>query len=304
MAYLFGLYYYYNSINKLDIFYNEYFVNEDKPIADIVRVIVAGDQELLFDRFLKIEKIYSSAWLRRKGCKLICQTPLVKNEKFEGFNYLLRNALTFIPMGIDDRHKVIDRNLCLVWRQGRKINPNDIIITVIGSVTSNKFLVEVSKVLTQLIPAYETNSQKIYFLICGKIIDNVVYNNIVNNFSNAGLVNRVLQISPNEEVTLDHIIVASNAIVCLRKQDRIQLSHSFVRSLSLGKPIISTNFTGFYDKKEFSSLLSETIFDSMERFLILNYKNTSKLNVLSKESRLIYSNNHDITNTLYKILNS
>jgi hypothetical protein len=88
----------------------------------------------------------------------------------------------------------------------------------------------------------------LFFALVGRVIDYDLFERIEDVFDELGLSGRLLLSNPKLETDFDTHIAACDAVFCLRRQTRGQLSHIFVRALSLGVPVIVNRDSGYaYD---------------------------------------------------------
>lgn len=160
----------------------------------------------------------------------------------------------FVPLGIDDRRNPAVHRASRLLRIRRGVQMDDIVIGHHGLILNDlKQLWDVARTLVNVASQRDRVSpdgRRVFFFLVGKVIDTELFERIRNAFESAGLAERLIHSNPAYENDFDAEIAACDAVACFRTQTRGQLSHIFVRALSLGTPVLVNEGSGYaYDPR-------------------------------------------------------
>jgi hypothetical protein len=166
----------------------------------------------------------------------------------------IEEGFDFVPLGIDDRRHPSVARAARQLRVLRRIQQDDIVVGHFGLILND--LKRLWDVATGFVAHAAKRQQeyrdqrRMFFFLIGKIIDAGLFVNIVRAFAEAGLADRLIHSNPVQETDFDSEIAACDAVACFRVQTRGQLSHVFVRALSLGTPVLVNRRSGYgYDPR-------------------------------------------------------
>lgn len=244
-TYLYGLAHYCRKYSRLKYFNNTFFRGEDSGLIGLASASM--DSTLL--EYQQVEQKYSSAWLREKKVKIVSHLPemqksfgtFARNEKFV-------NSQIILPMPIDDRACLAVSRIGMQWKMGKGIRPDSFVVGIFGSVTDNKYILEVSEGFLKYLHDLRLSDQyylDCYLLVCGKILDKSLWREILILFEVAGVSSQLLYEFPDFEITFDGIMSSVDLVVACRRQDRGQVSHPLIKALCLGRPVVSNISSGF-----------------------------------------------------------
>jgi glycosyltransferase involved in cell wall biosynthesis len=205
----------------------------------------------------------SAHWLLDKPLKFVSHLPEPVLEKMrearkaesELQNDLdaLEDSLEFVPLGIDPRGGPAVARAAQALRRERGIQADDVVVGHFGLILDDiKRLAEIIYVTANFIAEQKAANatQRTFFVLSGKIIDQTLFDNAKALFSNLGIASRLIYSNPVLEADFDAEIAMCDAVICFRKQVRGQLSHIFVRALSMGRPVIVNEDSGYaYDPR-------------------------------------------------------
>lgn len=205
----------------------------------------------------------SAHWLLEKPLKFVSHLPEPVLEKMrearkaesELQNDLgaLEDSLEFVPLGIDPRGGPAVARAAQALRRERGIQPDDVVIGHFGLILDDiKRLAEIIDVTAHFIAGQKAENapRRTFFVLSGKIIDQKLFDTAKALFASLGIASRLIYSNPVLEVDFDAEIAMCDAVVCFRKQVRGQLSHIFVRALSMGRPVIVNEDSGYaYDPR-------------------------------------------------------
>jgi len=206
--------------------------------------------------FLELDRNYRSAWLRAFRGRMVSHHPVFDcppgNDGPEAGLTLLhpeseiRRRTRYLPMPIDARSNPA------VFRFGQKIrwalglSTHDVLLTCAGSIVCGKYLEQLARVVCRVsCPPASSGAGRLVLLLAGRVLEPDVMSSVRSAFESAGLLDRLLQFFESDESRFDSMLAASDVVVAFREQRRIQMSHSLVRALALGRPVITNEKSGF-----------------------------------------------------------
>jgi len=206
-----------------------------------------------------------SQWLRSLPVRAVSHLPpavlkemhnLAKAQPGSVINDLeaLESDLAFVPLGIDDRRHPSVARAARRLRILRQVQQDDVVVGHCGLILNDL------KRLWDVVSAFVTyaahrrhegmDQRRVFFFLVGKVIDLELFKGIRRAFADADLSDRLIYTNPSREGDFDAEITACDAVACFRVQTRGQLSHVFVRALSLGTPVLVNRRSGYaYDPR-------------------------------------------------------
>ena len=205
----------------------------------------------------------SADWLMRLPVKFVSHLPPPVLEKMhetrraesELQNDLdaIEGSLKFAPLGIDPRAGAAVARAAQALRRERAIQADDMVIGHFGLILNDiKRLVEIIGVTAAFIAEQKASgaARRVFLILSGKIVDQDLFDDAKALFSSLGIAGRLIHSNPVLEDDFDAEIAMCDGVLCFRKQVRGQLSHIFVRALSMGRPVIVNEDSGYaYDDR-------------------------------------------------------
>jgi glycosyltransferase involved in cell wall biosynthesis len=207
----------------------------------------------------------ASAWLRELPVRAVSHLPpavlkeMHRQAELEPGSVVndleaLEQEFDFVPLGIDDRRHPSIARAAQRLRRLRLVQPDDIVVGHCGLILND--LKRLWDVVSGFLAYAEKrqretpDQRRLFFFLVGKVIDQDLFASIRAAFARAGLADRLVHSNPAEEADFDAEIAACDAVACFRIQTRGQLSHVFVRALSLGTPVLVNQRSGYaYDPR-------------------------------------------------------
>ncbi|MFS8116303.1 glycosyltransferase [Rhizobium jaguaris] len=216
----------------------------------------------------------------------------------------IEETFEFVPLGIDDRRNpAVDRASRLL-RVQRGVQMDDIVVGHHGLILNDlKRLWDVASAIVAAASQREklaADNRRIFFFLVGKVIDTELFERIQLAFAGVGLGGRLIHSNPAYEDDFDAEIAACDAVACFRTQTRGQLSHVFVRALSLGTPVLVNERSGYgYDPRTTirEDDVTNGIFAALDRLA-----DPGQLADMRKSARQHYESHHRGDASLKKIL--
>lgn len=205
----------------------------------------------------------SPQWLMERPVRMISHLPdpvLAKMHEARKADSDLQNdldalegSLEFVPLGIDRRGGPATARAAQALRRRRGIQADDLIVGHFGLILNDiKRLAEIIETTARFIAEQKASGspRRIFFILSGKIIDQELFQASTALFKSLGIASRLIHSNPTLETDFDAEIAMCDAVFCFRKQVRGQLSHIFVRALSMGRPVIVNEDSGYaYDAR-------------------------------------------------------
>jgi glycosyltransferase involved in cell wall biosynthesis len=206
--------------------------------------------------FLELDRNFRSTWLRpfrgrmlshhpafdslSRGpeCRAVASTLHVDSE--------IRRRAFYVPMPIDARGNpgVVRFARKVRWALG--LGSDDTLVTCAGSVVRGKYLQELANVVCRINRSRtDAPPGRVVLMLAGRVLEPDVLAGVRQAFEAAGMAECLVQLFESDETRFDSILVASDIVAAFREQRRIQMSHSLVRALALGRPVITNEGSGF-----------------------------------------------------------
>ncbi|ATU94001.1 hypothetical protein BLM14_19550 (plasmid) [Phyllobacterium zundukense] len=247
----------------------------------------------------------SAQWLRSLPVRTVSHLPpavIEQLDRQESINpgsiindmEAIEDDIDFVPLGIDDRRNpAVDRASRLL-RVHRGVQMDDIVIGHYGLILNDlKRLWDVTQAVVAAASHRERDrrdSRRVFFFLVGKVIDKDLFERIRAEFRNAGLADRLIHSNPAFENDFDAEIAACDAVACFRVQTRGQLSHIFVRALSLGTPVLVNERSGYgYDPR--TTIKEDDVINGVSAAIDL-IADKSKLLEMRRHARQHYESSH------------
>lgn len=302
LAYLFGLVHYLRMTGREELLFEHYLVGEDEALAPRLREAIR-DSLADFAHFQEIESAYSSAWLRRAGPRLVSHSPLVTDGEHVGgtpANPTFAASMGFVPMGIDDRAAPQVARAARLWRRAMGLTDSDLLVGAFGSVTGNKFLAQAGHGIAAHV-ASRRGRRRVFFALCGKVYESEVVDSIRNAFARAGAEGLLLD-NPLSETDFDERLTAADLVIACRVQERVQMSHSLIRAMSLGRPLATNTGSGFGLQHVAAELADERFGAELAQLLDRIQADDGILPAMSRASRRAYERDHRIASMVASLL--
>lgn len=207
--------------------------------------------------FLEIDRRFCSAWLRNFRGGIVSHHAAFDRATEDTAGVLtllpadseiLRRA-HYAPMPIDARANPAAVRLAQKFRWTLGLARRDLLVCCAGSVVGGKHLDVVARVVARL--NVERDAARVpgalMLLLAGRVLDDAVFAKVRTEFVSRDIPTKVVQIVENDEARYDAMLLASDVVISFREQRRIQMSHSYVRALALGRPMITNSGAGFDD---------------------------------------------------------
>ena len=165
----------------------------------------------------------------------------------------LESEFVFAPLGIDDRRHPSVARAAQRLRVLRRVQQDDVVVGHCGLILND--LKRLWDVVAAFIAyasrrKHDPDQRRLFFFLVGKVIDTELFDRIRRAFTDAQLADRLIYTNGSREEDFDAEITACDAVACFRVQARGQLSHVFVRALSLGTPVLVNRRSGYaYDSQ-------------------------------------------------------
>ena len=256
----------------------------------------------------------SADWLSRLPLRFVAHLPpsvLEKMAKASQAGADLKNDLEaiedrieFVPLGIDARHGPTARRSSQSLRRRRGIQGDDIVVGHFGLILDNiKRLWDVAYATAHYIAAAKAQGRggrRVFFVLVGRVVDGALFERIQKLFSDLDIASRLVHSNPIDELDFDAELVACDAVFCFRTQVRGQLSHVFVRALSLGTPVLVNEESGYaYDER--TLIADDNLSRDIKRSIDLLFDKWT-LNDLRRSARAFYESTHRGDQSLAKLL--
>ena len=210
------------------------------------------------DLRLKLDRGFRSLWLRGFRGKVISHHGAFEHPDAPASRSILamlppqselRTRTRFASMPIDVRATPGLARFAEKIRWALGLTREDVVACCAGTVVGGKFLDLVARVVTGLNAASNgASARKITLVLAGRIVDGELFTELRQIFSSIGQERYLVHIVEPDETRYDAVLAASDVIVALREQRYIQMSHSYIRALALGRPIVTNTGGGFDDQ--------------------------------------------------------
>ena len=224
--------------------------------------------------FLEIDREYRSAWLAAFRGRIFCHhaafaAPEGSAERavlalLSPHSEILSRA-RYVPMPIDARASPAIGRLATRLRFALSLEPDDLLVCCAGSIVRGKHLDVVARVVAGL---HRARGGRIVLLLAGRVLEPAVFADVRGPFAAAGATDRLVQIVEDDETRYDALLTASDVVIAFREQRRIQMSHSYVRALALGRPVVTNEGAGFDDLDAAAVCRDDELGRDLERHLL------------------------------------
>lgn len=234
---------------------------QDEP-SDVHRMVKEWLTEPRADSdqlFLEIDRRFRSEWLRAFRGAIVSHHPAFSGTSdptaraaltllAEGSE--IRRRARYVPMPIDARYRPSLVRLAERLRWALDASRFEFIVCCAGSIVGGKHLDVVGRVVARMAAERELAGAAggLILLLAGQVLDARIFAGVREQFEARGQAHRLVQIVEPNDARYDGLLLASDALVAFREQRRIQMSHSYVRALSLGRPMITNAGSGFDDQ--------------------------------------------------------
>jgi hypothetical protein len=229
--------------------------------------------------FLQMDRAFRSSWLRGFRGRLVSHHAAFEGsaaEREEGILEQLprqseiRTRAHYAPMPIDVRANPGAARLADKMRWALGLARHDLLVCCAGSVVRGKYLDVVARVIAGLGEpnAPGVGAGKVVLMLAGRVLEDSLFAEIRREFSMHNADARLVQIVEGNETRYDALLLASDVVIAFREQRRIQMSHSYVRALALGRPIITNAGAGFDDQDAAAVCRDDYIEHDLRRHLL------------------------------------
>lgn len=241
------------------LLFERYLANEPDVVHALSKRWLANpqhDPSHSGELFLNLDGAYESRWLRAFRGRIVSHHASFAADpvnRVQGVLSMLspRSEIlqrsSYAPMPIDSRATPGAVRLATKMRWALGLDRGDLLVCCAGSIVRGKYLDVVADVLARFSNADHRGLCNTRLLLAGRVFDESLFAEMRATFAAHNAEERLLQVVESSEVRYDALLLASDVIVAFREQRRIQMSHSYVRALALGRPIISNAGAGFDD---------------------------------------------------------
>lgn len=243
------------------LLFDRYLSGEPKDVRELARrwLSMPTDNPARSDAlFLELDRKLRSSWLRSFRGRLVSHHAAFSQRGFSGGSDPLallsadseiRARTHYAPMPIDARASPGVARLARKVRWALGLARQDLLVCCAGSVVRGKHLDAVARVIARInaVRQSQRGPVMVTLLLAGRVLDDALFAAIRTEMSARGGASRLAVVVESDETRYDALLMASDAIVAFREQRRIQMSHSYVRALALGRPIITNEGAGFDD---------------------------------------------------------
>ncbi len=264
-----------NAHGDARLLWSRYLADEAESVKALSRrwlVAPGADAHALF---LELDRQYRSVWLQRFQGELVSHhSAFAAPPGSAGRDILaLLSAQSEIlararysPMPIDARATPAIGRIGSAMRWALGLDRGDLLVCCAGSVVRGKHLDAVARVVARL-GAEANGGHAITLLLAGRVLEPSLHAELRAMFDGRGVGAHLVQIVEDDEVRYDALLSASDVVVAFREQRRIQMSHSYVRALALGRPIITNTGAGFDDADAAALCRDDRLEDDLARHL-------------------------------------
>ena len=208
--------------------------------------------------FLEIDQRFRSNWLRAFRGRLVSHHSAFQSGNKSADEGILgqlspqsqiRTRSHYAPMPIDARSSAGLARLSRKIRWALGLARTDFLACCAGSIVGGKYLDVVARVIASLESGGEgvAHARAVSLLLAGRVLDDALFAAIRAEFETRNAASRLVQIVEVNETRYDALLLASDVVIAFREQRRIQMSHSYVRALALGRPLVTNEQAGFDD---------------------------------------------------------
>ena len=261
--------------------------------------------------YLQLDRMFRSLWLRAFRGDVISHHPAFERpDAPESKRVLailpeeseLRARTRFVPMPIDVRATPGLVRLARRMRWALGITRDCLLVCCAGSVVQGKGLDVVARVIARLDEASRsTTTLPINLLLAGRVIDHALFSTLRQEFTSRGVDERLVHVVEPDETRYDALLMASDVVVAFREQRYIQMSHSYVRALALGRPIITNAGAGFDDQDIATVCRDDRLAEDLERHLVRLRDAESDRVLLTRSSQARFRARHTVASFFARV---
>jgi glycosyltransferase involved in cell wall biosynthesis len=296
--------------------YDDYLIEVAGDGPDATRVALAHAQASTFNsrNIGANRRVLPADWVARLPVKLISHLPstvisrmneLSQREPSQTFNHLveIEDRLNFAPLGIDSRSNPAVFRAAEAIRRRNGLQGDDILVGHFGLILHGiKKLDAVARGVLRAATTLrsERTARRVFFNLVGRTVHQDLMDEIERMFNEAGLDGRLLLANPDLEEDFDAQIASCDLVACMREQQRGQVSHVFVRAVSLGRPVVVNRESGYaYDAS--TTIDDESIEEGLERVIRASLDH-AELERMRARARMYYHNTHRGRDSLHAII--
>jgi len=289
------------------VLFERYLADESTAVRTLARQWLAqpsADPAHSGSIFLDIDRNTRSAWLRRFRGRIVSHHVAFVDRDAPSGEVLsllapdseIRQRAQYAPMPLDSRARPGVARLAWRIRWSLGVARHDILVCCAGSVVGGKYLEVVARVVARINAARPVNdgTAAVTLLLAGRVLDDALHARLRAEFASLDQADRLVTIVENDETRYDALLLASDVVVAFREQRRIQMSHSYVRALALGRPMITNSGAGF-DDGGIALICDDDVLEQSLELNLLRVRGSRALRTkLARDSRSLYRTRHTI----------
>ncbi|MEO8536648.1 MAG: hypothetical protein ABI533_03920, partial [Betaproteobacteria bacterium] len=253
--------------------------------------------------FLEIDRNTRSTWLRQFRGTIVSHHPAFAGRASSSPGVLallledsqIRTRAMYVPMPFDPRARPGARRMASRIRWALGVARHDVLVCCAGSVVGGKHLDAVARVVARLDADPSVNgAPALTLLLAGRVLDDGLFARMRDEFAACRQPERLVTIVEGDEARYDALLLASDVVIAFREQRRIQMSHSYVRALALGRPLITTGGAGFDDEGAALVCGDDDLEHDLARHLSAVRDSTALRRQLGRQSLAVYRARHTV----------
>lgn len=289
------------------VLFERYLADESNDVRALARQWLAqpsADPAHSGSIFLDIDRNTRSAWLRRFRGRIVSHHVAFADRDVPAREVLsllapdseIRQRARYAPMPLDSRARPGLARLAWRIRWSLGVARQEILVCCAGSVVGGKYLDVVARVVARVNAARSANdgTAAMTLLLAGRVLDDTLYAQLRAEFATLDQADRLVTIVESDETRYDALLLASDVVVAFREQRRIQMSHSYVRALALGRPMITNSGAGFDDGGVALICDDEDLEQSLEANLLRVRGSQALRQKLARDSQSLYRARHTV----------
>ena len=287
------------------LLFDRYLSDEpDNVRALALRWLAGGDGDPVHSDalFLEIDRMFRSNWLRSFRGSFVSHHAAFAHHDFRADDGILallpqesviRTRTRYAPMPIDVRATPGATRLAGKMRWALGLARQDLLVCCAGSVVRGKHLEVVARVVARINGERRRQAAgRITLMLAGRVLDDALFTVICSEF--VGDASRLAPIVETNETRYDALLLASDVVVSFREQRRIQMSHSYVRALALGRPIVTNAGAGFDDADAAAICSDDHLERDLESHLLRAWDDSAARLALATASQAHYRARHTV----------
>jgi glycosyltransferase involved in cell wall biosynthesis len=257
-------------------------------------------------RFLEMDRAYRSAWLRSFRGTLVSHHPAFaeRSEREESDAILellhpeseIRRRARYAAMPIDGRANPGIVRFADKIRWALALGRSDVLVCSAGSVVRGKLLPVLARAVCEVNREWTRARRpaRVVLMLAGRVLEPQVMEETKAAFESAGIADRLVRVHEPDETRFDAMLTASDVVVAFREQRRIQMSHSFVRALALGRPIVTNEGSGFARSTGVAVCREASLAEDLAGHLHTLAGDRAARHAYARRARLDFRENHSV----------